>query len=197
MLSKFLLKKSLLPLLTLVGGGVLGYFTHDYLNLRQELAMHKETKEPLRRSIRPDEKIQIGKEQKQAQFIRPSKLDHTDDQFERIQKRMKRMMESSFFSGGIFSNSMAKHFGRSNFEIHQAEDRSFKYIKINAPKVKKDNIDIQINNGMITIKGEIASENSRSQFSQSFNVPYGVMADKVSIETEGEEIVIKFPKKSV
>lgn len=83
---------------------------------------------------------------------------------------------------------------KNRFEAYQTEDYDFKYIIINAPSVEKEGLSFHIKNEMMTLSGYFATENSRLQFFQSFNIPYEVDEKKSYMTTVGDQIIILFPK---
>jgi HSP20 family molecular chaperone IbpA len=92
----------------------------------------------------------------------------------------------------------------NGIEITEREDAKFKYLDISGKGYSKDNVNIQIGNGMVTLSGEkvsdektqVSSFQSVSKFRKSFNVPYGVNADRAEIEAINGRLTIKFPKRS-
>jgi hypothetical protein len=63
------------------------------------------------------------------------------------------------------------------------------------PKSKDVKLDVQIEKGVIHIKTESSSENSRGHYSQSQSVPYDCDGDQVEMKAEGKNLVVHFPWK--
>ena len=112
--------------------------------------------------------------------------------------------------GDSFFDSSISSFGSGNtISVEEDEDDQFKYIVINAKGVDKENLKIDVTDGMVNISGEIKQSSddqsvgsySRSsfvsRFNKSFNIPYGVDANKVKIDQNNDKIIIKFPKEKV
>ncbi|ODS33037.1 MAG: Hsp20/alpha crystallin family protein [Candidatus Scalindua rubra] len=131
------------------------------------------------------------------------------EEMEKIRERMMRQFESHSgdSKGGIFDSWFKKKFGGGNpGEIKQREDDDFVYYDITIKDLVNQKLDIQVQDGQITISGTIEKkssdkedkENSRQYFSstfhRSFPVPYGVDDTKVQIDQDGEKVIIKLPK---
>jgi HSP20 family molecular chaperone IbpA len=113
-----------------------------------------------------------------------------------LAKKMDMMFHKKFPS---FESSSSE-----NIEITEKEDDQFKYLIIAGKGYDKESLNIKIGDGMVTLSGETMKEEksrgssvkSVSSFTQSFNIPYGVNADKASFEVLNEQLTIKFPKRS-
>lgn len=155
-----------------------------------------------RRPIQAHEKIDIYKKKNTFGSSDRVHSDNFESDKESFPSRIRK-----YFSRQLMGMKKKMPFAGNQIQILREEDQKFKYVKINVQEAEKKNIDIKVSNGMITIKGHMGSSNSRekgqkvffrsySQFSQSFNVPHGVLEKEVLIETQDEGIVLKFPKEA-
>lgn len=123
--------------------------------------------------------------------------------YQRLRKRSQQARSNS--SSSAFS-SVSMGLGRGfskDFSIEHREDDKFKYIDIIADGIDNQNLNVSIDDGMISLSGTIKKEVERngstfkrvSSFSRSFNVPEGVDEDKAEFETSDEKFTIKFPKR--
>jgi HSP20 family protein len=124
-----------------------------------------------------------------------------------MQAEMNRMFQNSFHyrgtpGSGMFSNDMS--FGY-DFDIKET-DEGYKIV-FDMTGLDEQNVDIQVNEHSITVKGEHRREDAeeagsslfRSQsygsFLKTIPVPADADTSKVMTEKEGDELVIKLPKK--
>ena len=73
--------------------------------------------------------------------------------------------------------------------VSQGQDQ----ILVVTPEDSKQQMDIKVENGLVTLQSKNESKNSFSQFSQSFSIPFGCDGSKVKIEQKMEKIHIRFP----
>ncbi len=182
-------------------GGISTYFVTDYMRLKNQVSQ----------TVTPKEnKLTTNLSQKDP-------FTSMTDIHDQMRKRMDKMFNSDMFGSSLLGNSFFDShsfgsFSDSDVQVDEYEDDKFKYVTIQADGIDKDAIQINISDGMISISGKIKKSNESngsngsnayssssyiSSFSKSFNVPYGVDADKVKIENEKSKIVIKFPKSTV
>jgi HSP20 family protein len=128
----------------------------------------------------------------------------------RMQDEMNRMFQNSFNNrrgswpgGGMFSNNLSYD---KDFDLKETD--SGYEIKFDMSGLNKDKFDVQINKNSITVKGEYSNEETnkgkdRYFSAQSFGsfmktIPLPVDADtaKVKTEKEGDNLVIRIPKKT-
>lgn len=91
----------------------------------------------------------------------------------------------------------------NGIEITEREDQNYKYLDIGGTGFSKENVQVQIGEGMVNLSGAVKSEKisqgssfkSISKFKRSFNIPYGVNPDKASFEVANKKLTIKFPKR--
>ena len=144
----------------------------------EALKRHLEMREEMHRRIR--DKIFHG--------IGPD-----DSLFEDMDKMFEDMMKDSFSGGGISSFSSS---GTNNFKMAWTESTTGRTLEI-TPKDKDQRLDISIENGFVTIKGNVEHKTpqgtSTSSFSNSFNVPSDCDPAKVKMEQKGEKILMHFP----
>lgn len=185
--------KLFISLSSLLLGGLATYFITDYVRLKQSVG-----KKPVElKEITP----RVSKKQKLAPR-------NPHDIFDQMSKRMDRMFSNSFFGHDPFG-SFGTNFGsgfQNDMQIQEHEDADFKYIEIESDGFDKDSLQVNIEDGMVSISGEIKKTNQNngqnswgsssfiSKFHKSFNVPFGVDESKVQIETSNNKLVIKFPK---
>lgn len=121
------------------------------------------------------------------------------ERFQKLQEEMMKEMDSAFmsdFGGG----------GVKNFEVAHREDDEFKYVDIITGEEGKNNLNIKIERGMISISGQIQNKNETerdgrvststffSSYNQSLSIPQGVVEEDASIQNGKDRITIKFPK---
>lgn len=92
----------------------------------------------------------------------------------------------------------------NNFEVSNREDEKFKYVEIKAEGIDKNNLNISVKEGQISLQGQIKKEEKEgdqvvssftSSFMQSFPAPEGVDSANPQFDFKGDVIVIKFKKK--
>jgi HSP20 family molecular chaperone IbpA len=108
-----------------------------------------------------------------------------------IFKGMDQLLQDSFSSGSSLMPSMKK-----NYDMEWTETRSGRVLTI-IPKDPKQQLDINVQNNLVTIKGKIetktAQGTSSSSFSNSFSVPEDCDASKVQMSQKNGSIVMAFP----
>lgn len=114
---------------------------------------------------------------------------------------------------GWTMEDMAKGFGEEAGELAAWSpsvnifDKNGKLVvEAELPGVKKDDIDVHVDNGVLTIRGERKQEDevkednfyrlerSYGSFSRSFRLPSDVEADKVDAEFKDGMLVVKVPR---
>ena len=90
-----------------------------------------------------------------------------------------------------------------------SETKKYYMIKAELPEVEKENMNVSIENGMLTISGERrheAEEESETRhrvermygkFSRSFSLPADIDETKISAETKNGVLTVKLPKTKV
>lgn len=106
----------------------------------------------------------------------------------------------------MFEESMTKSFsgfGASSEDVFKtawSESGSGRRLTV-TPKDKKQQLDINIENEMVSIKGiqetQSPQGSSRSQFSYAFSIPGDCDSSKVKMGQNGDDIVIDFPYKDL
>jgi HSP20 family protein len=187
--------------LSFIFGGLLTYFVTDYIRLKSN---HNSDQQLSYQSTAP---IKLKNNDINNSF---KNIDQFHQQMQRQMDKMfdrKSFLDSSFFDSGLFGNIGGAL--EDDLSVEHHEDEKFKYIEINGRGLDKDAINVDISNGMVSISGEIKNKSdnqdrnsfirsqSISTFSKSFSIPRGVNENKVEIDTEGQKIIIKFPKLSV
>lgn len=121
------------------------------------------------------------------------------EQMEKMRKEMDKLSFDEWYEG---------KFGGDLSEIKQTEDSKNVYYRISLKGLDKNSLRVDVVNGQLNIFGEKnevqAQEDpdrnavSKSEFHQSFQrsfpVPENVDETKVKIKTEGDEVVVQFPK---
>lgn len=129
------------------------------------------------------------------------------DEMRRMQEDMDRMLQNSSGpagspQGGVFSNSMSFD---TNIDMKETSDGY--EITLDMQGLDKDKVDININEHSITVKGEssrqdkeestgsVFSSSSYGSFMKTIPLPVDADTSKVTSEKEGENLVIRIPKK--
>lgn len=113
-----------------------------------------------------------------------------EDMFKDLEKMAEDMMSESLSGMDSFAPTT------SNYQMEWSETSGGRTLAI-SPKSPDQKLDINVNNGMITIKGstELKSQygTSVSQFNNSFNVPGDCDATKVKMDQKDGKILLNFP----
>ena len=130
-------------------------------------------------------------------------------QMEKMRENMHRLFEDSLndsFSSKYFDNWFEERFGGSVSDIGVSEDGNYIYYRIELEGVNKDNLNINVRDGQLSISGEIDKLNEdrsdesflksriRKSFKRSFPVPTGVDTDNIDFETKENQLIVKFLK---
>jgi HSP20 family molecular chaperone IbpA len=112
------------------------------------------------------------------------------DMFSDMEEMMNDLMKDSFTG----FDSLAPD--SSNFEMAWSESTSGRTLEI-TPAGQDKNLDINVSNGLIIIKGKIERKSSQgvsvSNFTNSFNVPDDCDPSKVKMEQKSGKIFVHFP----
>ncbi|MBU6376449.1 MAG: Hsp20/alpha crystallin family protein [Bdellovibrionales bacterium] len=81
-------------------------------------------------------------------------------------------------------------------QITRREDQTHIFYDVPITGLQKQDLQISVGDGMITVSGKIQNEDLFSSFRKSFSIPEGVEAEKVKIIPQEEKLVIEFPKQS-
>lgn len=115
------------------------------------------------------------------------------DMFSDLESMMDEMMRDSFASGGQTSFATL---GGSNFSSVWTESSSGRTFVI-TPKDPQQKLDINVNNGTITIKGKAERKTSNgisvSEFSNTFSVPGDCDPGRVKMDQKDGKILMHFP----
>lgn len=79
--------------------------------------------------------------------------------------------------------------------ISKREDSTHIYYDVPVEGLKKEDIDIQVSDGQISVSGKIERENFFSSFHRTFPIPAGVDETRAKIQPLPDKLVIEFPKK--
>lgn len=108
-----------------------------------------------------------------------------------IFKGMDQLLQDSFTMGPSLMPSLKK-----NYDMEWTETRTGRVLTI-IPKDPKQQLDINVQNNMVTIKGSVEEKTpqgtSSSSFSNSFSVPSDCDASKVKMSQKNGSIVMDFP----
>ena len=80
-------------------------------------------------------------------------------------------------------------------KITRRETKTHIYYDVPIAGLKKEDLHIQVGDGMITVSGKIEREDLFSSFRKSFSIPEGVHAEQARILPEADSLVIEFPKR--
>jgi HSP20 family molecular chaperone IbpA len=120
-----------------------------------------------------------------------------DSSFQDMSARMEKLMQNfdrdDFFNG---ENLVAG-------EYDWIESKTHKILSLKVKQMKDQPLDIKINKGQITIKGNVESQSreggkkkvSRVHFERVFSIPGGVDGDNPEFENKADALLIKFKKK--
>ena len=113
-----------------------------------------------------------------------------DDMFKDLEKMAEEMMSESFT--GLDSLAPVT----ANYQMDWEETGSGRVLTI-TPKSPEQNLDINVNNGMITIKGKAEQKSQYgstiSDFTNSISVPGDCDSTKVKMDSKGGKILLNFP----
>jgi len=144
------------------------------------------------------------KSKNETSFLRPSLPTET-------QKFFKNFFNDDFFSESQdpfaemrrIQRQMQEQFVQTpTHEIKQREDDQFLYYEIDLHKQSPKEVKVDVKDGQVFISGQIESKENEdgssryysSTFNRSFPVPEGTDGNNYTLEKEGQNIVIKFPK---
>jgi HSP20 family molecular chaperone IbpA len=121
--------------------------------------------------------------------------DEEMDPFVQMQRMQQQMLRGMAPGGGT---------GQRAGEVEEREDDKFVYYDIHVKGVDQNKLKVNIENGQITISGEIAftpddgeeGGGMISKFHRSFPAPPQTDAEKVQVESTKDKITLKFPKVS-
>ncbi len=90
-------------------------------------------------------------------------------------------------------------------DIKKREDAQYIYYDIAVQGLKQEKVNVQVQDGQITISGQIENKTSQdgsesyssSSFQRSFPVPDGVDVHQIQVGQEQDKLVVKFPKGSI
>ena len=116
--------------------------------------------------------------------------DSDEDMFKDLEKMAEEMMNESFSGMDSFAPTS------SNYQMEWIETAGGRTLSI-TPKNPEQKLDINVNNGMVTIKGTAEQKsqygNSISEFNNSFNVPGDCDSTKVKMDQKNGKILLNFP----
>jgi HSP20 family molecular chaperone IbpA len=113
--------------------------------------------------------------------------DEAEDMIAQAQKLMDSFMEDQFTVPPIRGTGVDG--------ISKREDDGHVYYDVPIEGLKKEDVDVQVGDGQISVAGRIEKENFFSSFHRSFPIPDGVDAERVQIKPLNDKLVIEFPKK--
>lgn len=192
-------KKFVLPLTLVAGIAIGGAGTHFY----------KESQEPkISSSDLPTRNLSKFYDRTfDSDFFQQNRSPF--EQMKKMSEEMDKMFEESFqdMSKLTFDNWYEGRFGGSINDIKQEEDEKYVHYRIDLEGLDKDSVKVDVSGGQVNVsgsstkveaqeegQGNVQSEVHRS-FHRIFPVPANVDANRVEIETKGDEIHLKFPKK--
>lgn len=120
-----------------------------------------------------------------------------------LREAMDRLFEDSFVQSGLLPRGRE---GMMSLALDVVEKDDDLVVKATLPGIKADDIDITIDNGMLTIQGEVQEEHAEEgeryhlrerrygAFCRSVALPVGVDADKATAEFEDGVLTLTLPK---
>ena len=116
-----------------------------------------------------------------------SQMKEAEDMVREAQKLMDSFMDDQFTVPPIHGTGLDG--------IAKREDSTHIYYDVPIEGLKKEDIDIQVGDGQISVSGKIEKENFFSTFHRVFPIPDGVDAQRARIQPLPDKLVIEFPKK--
>ncbi len=122
-----------------------------------------------------------------------------------LQDRMNRMFEESVRTRGTEEGEFASGSWAPPVDIYETQDALL--VKAELPEVKREDIDIRLENGVLTIRGQrklneelknyqcYRMESQYGAFSRSFSLPRTVNADKIEANYKDGVLTITIPKR--
>jgi len=122
-----------------------------------------------------------------------------------LQDRMNRMFEESVRSRGSEEGEFASGTWAPPVDIYETQDALL--VKTELPEVKREEIDIRLENGVLTIRGQrkmneelknyqcYRMESQYGPFSRSFSLPRTVDPDKIQASYKDGVLSITIPKR--
>jgi HSP20 family protein len=120
-----------------------------------------------------------------------------------LQERMNRMFDESYRSRGG-EESLSTRAWAPAVDIYETKEALV--VKAELPEVKKDDIDVKIDNGILTIQGERKCEEVKDEqvhrrecqygfFSRSFSLPTTVDPNKINANYKDGVLTVSIPRK--
>ena len=120
-----------------------------------------------------------------------------------MQKQMDRFFnQDDFFSHSGITGNFGSWFstpqGGIGTKIQKGEDDKTVYYKMKVGKNNLSNVQVNVENGYVSINAELSKKSShslaQSSVTESFPVPAGVDPDSAKIDKQGDSIIIHFAK---
>ena len=116
-----------------------------------------------------------------------------DDMFADMEKLMDETMIDAFSGADSFSSFTQRS---SNFSMEWSENKEGRVLAV-TPKTPEQQLDISVQNNMITIKGKIENKTQQgisvSEFNNSINVPSDCDSARVKMDHKDGRILLSFP----
>lgn len=113
-----------------------------------------------------------------------------EDMFKDLEKMAEEMMSESFTGMDALAPAT------TNYQMEWIESANGRTLSI-TPKSPEQQLDINVNNGIITIKGKTEQKSQYgstiSDFTNSFNVPGDCDSTKVKMDQKAGKILLNFP----
>jgi len=131
------------------------------------------------------------------------------DRLSSLREEMNRLLDGSLAAFGTFGTRGARDFGLFSGwtpPVDVSQDKEHVYIKAELPGLKREDIDISLQNGMLTISGErkeesevregetFRSERVFGRFHRTVSLPTQVDADRVSAAYKDGILTVTLPK---
>lgn len=114
-----------------------------------------------------------------------------EDLFKDMEQFLDEVMSDSFSGFDSFTRTTAQ-----NYKMEWSETKEGRTLEI-TPKSKDQELDINVSNGLVIIKGKTETKTqsgtSISSFSNSFNIPGDCDPSKVKMDQKDGKILVQFP----
>ncbi|SJK99523.1 related to Heat shock protein 16 [Armillaria ostoyae] len=93
---------------------------------------------------------------------------------------------------------------RPKMDLHEDASQNVVTVTFELPGVKKDDVNIEVHDGHLTVSGEISEENEEDayahrerkpgKFSRTLRLPQGIKEEEISASMENGVLTVTFPK---
>ncbi|MEZ6243837.1 MAG: Hsp20/alpha crystallin family protein [Phycisphaerales bacterium] len=112
----------------------------------------------------------------------------------------------SFFREPVFTRELAPVFEEGILAVDVSEDAESVIVRASLPGVKKDDVNVEVHDGVVTISAHKTEEHEETQekfyrkerregsVSRRIALPVAVLEDKASAELKDGELTLRLPK---